>query len=83
MARELNAFFKARQKYSVDMSEASRIYGEQRALEFGTGSRTFGRDDENLMETFCGQRERDRKAAQDAARAERRRTWGSRLCHKL
>ena len=77
MARELNAFFKARQKYSVDMSEASRIYGEQRALEFGTGSRPFGLDDEHRMETFCGQRERDKKAAQEAARAEYRRTWGS------
>ena len=77
MARELNAFFKARQKYSVDMSEASRIYGEQRALEFGTGARPFGLDDEHRMETYAGQKERDRKAAQEAAKAEYRRTWGA------
>ena len=59
------------------MSEATQIYGAEQALEFGTGARPFSRDDEHRMETYCGQRELDRKAAQEAARAEYRRTWGS------
>ena len=77
MAHELNKFFQARRKFGIDMSEASRLFGEQRALEFGNGARPFGLDDEHRMETFCGQRERDKKAAQEAAKAEYRRTWGS------
>ncbi len=77
MAHELNKFFQARRKFGIDMSEASRLFGEQRALELASGARPLGRDDENLMETFCGQRERDKKAASEAAREERRRLWGS------
>ena len=77
MAHELNKFFQARRKFGIDMPEASRLFGEQRALELASGAIPFGRDDENLMETFCGQRERDRKAAQDAARGEHRRLWGA------
>ena len=77
MAHELNKFFQARRKFGIDMSEASRLFGEQRALELASGARPFGRDDENLMETFCGRRELDKKAAQEAAREEHRRLWGS------
>jgi hypothetical protein len=77
MSHELNAFFQARRKFSVDMTEASRIYGEQRALEFGAGKRPFTVDDEHSMESFAGRRELARKAASDAAKAERRRMWGS------
>ena len=77
MAHELNKFFQARRKFGIDMSEASRLFGEQRALELASGARPLGRDDENLMETFCGQRERDKKAAQQAAREEHRRLWGA------
>ena len=77
MAHELNKFFQARRKFGVDMSEATRIYGAEQALEFGTGARPFGRDDEHRMETFCGQRELDRKAAAEASREDRRRLWGA------
>lgn len=77
MATELNKFFQARRKFRIDQTEAARLFGEQRALEFGNGTRPFERDDEHRMETFCGQRERDKKAAQEAAKAEYRRTWGS------
>ena len=77
MAHELNQFFQARRKFGIDMSEASRLFGEQRALEFASGRCPFTRDDEHSMETFCGQRERDKKAASEAAKAEYRRTWGS------
>ncbi|MPN54989.1 hypothetical protein SDC9_202668 [bioreactor metagenome] len=77
MAHELNKFFQARRKFGIDMSEASRIFGEQRALRFGTGELPFGRDDELRMETFCGQRERDKKAAQESAKAEYRRLRGA------
>ena len=77
MAHELNQFFQARRKFGICMSEASRLFGEQRALEFGNGSRPFTADDAHRMETYAGQKERDRKAAQEAARVEYRRTWGS------
>ena len=77
MARELNAFYRARQKFGIDQTEAARLFGAERALEFAGGKRPFTADDEHRMETFCGQRERDKKAAQEAARAEYRRTWGS------
>ena len=77
MAHELNQFFQARRKFGIDMSEASRVFGEARALEFASGTRPFTRDDEHSMETFCGRRERDRKAAAEAARSEYRRLWGA------
>jgi hypothetical protein len=77
MAHELNKFFQARRKFGIDMSEASRLYGADRALRFGTGELPFKSDDERRMEAFCGQRELDRKAAQEAAREEHRRLWGS------
>ena len=77
MAHELNQFFQARRKFGIGMSEASRLFGEQRALEFASGTRPFTSDDEHRMETFCGQRELDRKAAAEAARSEYRRLWGS------
>ena len=59
------------------MSEASRLFGEQRALEFAGGKRPFTSDDLHAMETLAGQKARDRKAAQDAARGEHRRLWGA------
>ena len=77
MARELNAFYKARQKFGIDQTEAARLFGEQRALEFASGARPFGRDDEHAMESLAGQKARDRKTAQQAAREEHRRLWGS------
>ena len=77
MAHELNAFYRARQKFGIDQTEAARLFGEQRALEFASGARPFGRDDEHAMESLAGQKERDKKAASEAARAEYRRTWGS------
>ena len=77
MAHELNKFFQARRKFGIDMSEASRLFGEQRALELASGKRPFTRDDEHSMETFCGQRELDRKAAAEASREEHRRLWGA------
>lgn len=77
MAHELNQFFQARRKFGIDMSEASRLYGADRALRFGTGELPFTSDDEHRMETFCGQRELDRKAAAEASREEHRRLWGA------
>ena len=77
MAHELNQFFQARRKFGIDMSEASRLFGEQRALEFASGTRPFTSDDLHAMETLAGQKARDRKDAQEAARSEYRRTWGS------
>ena len=76
MAHELNKFFQARRKFGIDMSEASQIFGESKALELAGDRRSFTADDEHRMETFCGQRELDRKAAQEAARAEFKRFWG-------
>ena len=63
MARELNAFYRARQKFGIDQTEAARLFGEQRALEFASGSRPFTADDLRAMETFAGQKARDRKTA--------------------
>ena len=77
MAHELNQFFQARRKFGIDMSEASRLFGAERALEFASGSRPFTADDAHSMETLAGQKERDKKAAQEAAKAEYRRTWGA------
>ena len=77
MAHELNKFFQARRKFGIDMSEASRLFGEQRALELAGGRCPFTQGDEHEMESYCGRRERDRQSAQEAARAEYRRTWGS------
>ena len=77
MAHELNKFFQARRKFGIDMPEASALFGEQRALEFASGTRPFTRGDENEMESYCGRRELDRKAAQEAAREDRRRLWGA------
>ena len=77
MAHELNQFFQARRKFGIDMSEASRLFGEQRALEFASGRCPFSADDAHRLETFAGQKERDKKAASEAARSEYRRTWGS------
>ena len=77
MAHELNQFFQARRKFGIDMTEASALFGEQRAFEFGNGSRLFTADDAHRMETFCGQRERDRQTTQGLAREEHRRLWGS------
>ena len=77
MAHELNQFFQARRKFGIDMSEASRLYGADRALRFGTGELPFTSDDLHAMETLAGQKARDRKAAAEAARVEYRRTWGS------
>ena len=77
MARELNAFYKARQKFGIDQTEAARLYGAERALEFAGGKRPFTSDDLHAMETLAGQKARDKKAAQEAAKAEYRRTWGS------
>ncbi len=76
MAHELNKFFQARRKFGIDMPEASRIFGEQRALELASGRCPFLDDDARRLETYAGQKERDRKAAQEAARAEFRRFWG-------
>ena len=77
MAHELNKFFQARRKFGIDQTEAARLYGEQRALEFAGGKRPFTSDDLHAMETLAGQKERDRKTAQQAAREEHRRLWGS------
>ena len=77
MARELNAFYRARQKFGIDQTEAARLYGAERALEFAGGKRPFTSDDLHAMETLAGQKERDRKTAQQAAREEHRRLWGS------
>ena len=77
MAHELNQFFQARRKFGIDMSEASRLFGEQRALEFASGRCPFSADDLHAMETLAGQKARDKKAASEAAKAEYRRTWGS------
>ena len=77
MAHELNQFFQARRKFGIDMTEASRLFGEQRAVRFGTGELPFTNDDEHEMEAYCGRRELDKKAAQEAAREEHRRLWGS------
>ena len=77
MAHELNQFFQARRKFGIDMSEASRLFGEQRALEFASGRCPFSADDAHRLETYAGQKERDRKTAQQAAREEHRRLWGS------
>ena len=77
MAHELNRFFQARRKFGIDMSEASRLFGEQRALEFASGKRPFTADDLHAMETLAGQKARDRKDAQEAARGEHRRLWGA------
>lgn len=76
MAHELNQFFQARRKFGIDMGEAARLYGAERALEFAGGKRPFTADDEHRMETFCGQRERDRQTAQGLAREEHARLWG-------
>ena len=59
------------------MIEAARLFGEQRALEFGNGTRPFTSDDLHAMETLAGQKARDRKDAQEAARGEHRRLWGA------
>ena len=77
MATELNKFFQARRKFGIDMPEASALFGEQRALEFAGGKRPFTQGDEHEMESYCGRRELDKKAASEAAKAEYRRTWGS------
>ena len=77
MAHELNKFFQARRKFGIDQTEAARLYGEQRALEFAGGKRPFTADDEHSMESFAGRRELARKAAQAESQAEYRRTWGS------
>jgi len=76
MARELNAFYRARQKFGIDQTEAARLFGEQRALEFASGSRPFSRDDEHAMETLAGQKARDRQTASGRAAQERARLWG-------
>ena len=77
MAHELNKFFQARRKFGIDMPEASRIFGESKALELAGGRRPFTQGDEHEMESYCGRRELDKKAASEAAKAEYRRTWGS------
>ena len=77
MAHELNKFFQARRKFGIDMGEAARLYGAERALEFAGGKRPFTSDDLHAMETLAGQKARDRKTAQQAAREEHRRLWGS------
>ncbi len=77
MAHELNKFFQARRKFGIDMSEASRLFGEQRALELASGRCPLSVDDEHRLETYAGQKERDKKAAQEAAREEHRRLWGA------
>ena len=77
MAHELNQFFQARRKFGIGMLEASALFGEQRALEFAGGKRPFTQGDEHEMESYCGRRELDKKAASEAAREEHRRLWGS------
>ena len=77
MATELNRFFQARRKFGIDMGEAARLFGAERALEFAGGKRPLTADDEHSMESFAGRRELARKAAQAESQAEYRRTWGS------
>ena len=76
MATELNKFFQARRKFGIDMTEASALFGEQRALEFGNGSRLFTADDAHRMETLAGQKARDRQESKKAESARLRALFG-------
>ena len=77
MAIEMGEFFQLRRKLNLSYAESEEALGTQRVGQLATCREELTRDDKAKLTTFAGQRERDKKSAQEAAREEHRRIWGS------
>ena len=77
MAIEMSEYFQLRRKLNLSYSETEQALSPERVESLAKGREPLTADDAHRMETFAGQKERDKKAASEAAKAEYRRTWGS------
>ena len=77
MVQQLNEYFMMRRKLNLTYAESAAALTPEREQLLSTNSAVMTSDDKVRMETFAGQRERDRKAAQEAAKAAYRRYWGA------
>ena len=77
MAIEMSEYFQLRRKLNLSYSETEQALSPERVESLAKGREELTRDDAARLTTLAGQKARDRKAAQEAARSEYRRTWGS------
>ena len=77
MAIEMSEYFQLRRKLNLSYSETEQALSPERVESLAKGREPLTADDAHRLETYAGQKERDRKAAQEAAREEHRRLWGS------
>jgi hypothetical protein len=77
MATELNEYYQMRRKLNLSFTEAAQALSPERELLLASNRAELTSDDKTRLALFAEQRDSDRKAAVEEARAAHRRYWGA------
>ena len=77
MAICLNEYFQMRQKLNLSFTDAAQALTPERERLLASNRTELTSDDKTRLALFAEQRDADRKAAVEAAKAAYRRYWGA------